>query len=309
MATALVPVSREASPLSDPSTWQVVLVDPRRHVVLYNRTQNSFTVHSTRRTNRGNAVGYLTDTSSSIHSDEDDDDDEIFFNDAVDDDEIEEITTERADERTLRGRAPHAANQRRVRANIAGTLGSSASTTTCPLCGHVSVKRNLRKSRHVSAMSSDNDSSSAAGSGVGTPTQQHRSLPLVANQKHYFNLLSEASSRANTPTTTRSSSRRQRRFSQHGSGSDHDIDEDEDHIREPDTTLDSKTTLNTGYYATFFQEVRLLGRGGAGSVHHVVHVLNGEKLGTFAVKKGERFWHGSKRERCSSSACACLQLP
>lgn len=271
MAAALVPVSRATSPISDPSTWQVVLVDPSRHVVLYNKAQNSFTVHSTRI--RTSAVGYLTDSIV------DDSDDEGSFvsrkfereeDGDEDDDEIEEIVTERGESQTA---APHHDLRRsRPISETSATRddASNSHLTTCPLCGHVSVRRSSRGRRHRSggtASASRFETSRSMG-GYDTPTQS-KPLPLIATEKHYFNLLSEASSRANTPTTTRSGT---------PAGVDVDIS---------DTTLDSKSTLNTGYYATFFQEVRLLGRGGAGSVHHVVHVLNGEKLGTFAVKKGE----------------------
>ncbi|KDN38568.1 kinase-like protein [Tilletiaria anomala UBC 951] len=40
-----------------------------------------------------------------------------------------------------------------------------------------------------------------------------------------------------------------------------------------------------GYYNKFFIELRKLGRGGSGQVYLCQHVLNGNKLGTYAVKK------------------------
>lgn len=140
------------------------------------------------------------------------------------------------------------------------------SSRYCPLCGH-----------SLATSSSSTSSTSSAAVTVNTPTvvrrsQQHR-LPLTstAAETVYFNLLSD--SLANTPTTTRSG---------HSTAS---ANEEHAASEERDTKLDSKTTLNTGYFASFFREIRLLGRGGAGSVHHVVHVLNGERLGSFAVKK------------------------
>lgn len=45
-------------------------------------------------------------------------------------------------------------------------------------------------------------------------------------------------------------------------------------------------TLCDGYYAQYFDEVQLLGRGGQGAVYLAAHVLNGERLGMYAVKKG-----------------------
>jgi hypothetical protein len=95
-----------------------------------------------------------------------------------------------------------------------------------------------------------------------------RRLPLTKDS-NYFNLLSEANSLANTPRTTGAGGQ------QAGAGG-----------KEGEPALD-KTTLNSGYFGTFFEEIQLLGRGGAGSVHLVRHVLNGEQLGLYACKKGE----------------------
>lgn len=47
----------------------------------------------------------------------------------------------------------------------------------------------------------------------------------------------------------------------------------------------NKSNLNQGYYSTFFIQQQKLGRGYRGSVFKCVHVLNGESLGEFAVKK------------------------
>lgn len=45
------------------------------------------------------------------------------------------------------------------------------------------------------------------------------------------------------------------------------------------------TQLNEGYYSTFFRVLKKLGRGGSGTVELVEHVLDGETLGVYAVKK------------------------
>jgi len=47
----------------------------------------------------------------------------------------------------------------------------------------------------------------------------------------------------------------------------------------------AKASMNEGYYQRFFEELRMLGRGGFGSVHLCRHVLDGEDLGYYAVKK------------------------
>lgn len=44
-------------------------------------------------------------------------------------------------------------------------------------------------------------------------------------------------------------------------------------------------TINQGYYERFFKEEKLLGRGARGTVHLTTHILQGEMLGMFAVKK------------------------
>lgn len=92
---------------------------------------------------------------------------------------------------------------------------------------------------------------------------QPRRLPISKNAS-YFNLLSEANSRTNSPRTTRTTP------TPSTSG----------------TPLD-KATLNSGYFASFFIKVKQLGRGGNGVVELVQHVLNGEKLGLYACKKSE----------------------
>lgn len=56
-------------------------------------------------------------------------------------------------------------------------------------------------------------------------------------------------------------------------------------VNQPEEELNA-TTLCDGYYAQYFDEVQLLGRGGQGAVYLAAHVLNGERLGMYAVKKG-----------------------
>ncbi|GAA5900024.1 protein kinase IKS1 [Sporobolomyces salmoneus] len=108
------------------------------------------------------------------------------------------------------------------------------------------------------------------------PTPRQRVLPLPSSDPNqnetalrripsYFQLLSHANSRANTPTTTR----QPRSFG------------------EPDREghpLDH-TQFNEGYFAKFFEEIQVLGRGGQGVVYLVRHLLNGEALGLYACKK------------------------
>lgn len=66
-------------------------------------------------------------------------------------------------------------------------------------------------------------------------------------------------------------------------------------LQQQNLLLDDKTneyhhhipsnTMNQGYYQRFFVEGELLGRGARGTVHLTSHVLQGEELGKFAIKK------------------------
>lgn len=113
------------------------------------------------------------------------------------------------------------------------------------------------------------------------PTPRQRILPLPSSDPDhfetslrrvpsYFQLLSEANSLANTPTTTRQSQRTSSGKSPSRSG----------------PPLD-QTQFNEGYFAKFFEEIQLLGKGGQGVVYLVRHLLNGEALGLYACKKSK----------------------
>lgn len=149
--------------------------------------------------------------------------------------------------------APSPHRQRhRQRLNSGRRLGPAA---TCPLC------RRPFKSRH------------AAYGYAQAPVYRPAPAALPPTKDgEYFSLLSEANSLANTPRTTATS-----HPDEHTTGQQ---DQDEEPL------LDE--TLNTGYFDTFFRELELLGRGGGGSVLKVQHVMQGEKLGVYALKKGER---------------------
>lgn len=60
----------------------------------------------------------------------------------------------------------------------------------------------------------------------------------------------------------------------------------DDLLNSPQTDSSNEENLSaTGYYARFFQEVRKLGMGAEGSVYLAVHHIDGDTLGTYAVKK------------------------
>lgn len=87
-----------------------------------------------------------------------------------------------------------------------------------------------------------------------------RRIPLgsAVKESSYFIMLS----RASTPQPTRSTTP----------------------VENCSTPLD-RSSLNTGYFATYFKVLEKLGQGGNGAVHLVRHTLNGEALGLYAVKR------------------------
>ena len=129
----------------------------------------------------------------------------------------------------------------------------------CPLC---------RQTLPEPKSHSGNDKSTA-----NRPTAQPFSLPrrMIATTKDssYFTLLSEANSRATTPRPTRTSS---------------PLNSTPTSASNP--ALDS-STINSGYFQTFFRVLEKLGQGGNGVVHLVRHVLNGEGLGLYACKRSQ----------------------
>ncbi|GAA5821418.1 hypothetical protein JCM10212_002337 [Sporobolomyces blumeae] len=104
---------------------------------------------------------------------------------------------------------------------------------------------------------------------------------VVARVPSYFQLLSEANSLANTPTPTgRTAASYDGRTGTDGRSADA-----ADAARASHESPLNHSQLNEGYYAKFFEQVQLLGKGGQGSVYLVRHVLNGEALGLYACKK------------------------
>ncbi|GAA5903945.1 hypothetical protein JCM8208_001735 [Rhodotorula glutinis] len=95
----------------------------------------------------------------------------------------------------------------------------------------------------------------------------------------YFDLLSEVNSRATTPSSTGARAR----ALPTPTGA-HETETGAGTAAGRDGRLD-EGQMNEGYFARFFEELQLLGKGGQGSVYLVRHVLNGEALGLYACKK------------------------
>jgi hypothetical protein len=94
-----------------------------------------------------------------------------------------------------------------------------------------------------------------------------KTRPRTQKDVRYFALLSHANSRDSSPLNTSK------------------VAESFDKIGEDIGPKLKSSTLNTGYFSAFFEEMRILGKGGNGTVYLVRHVLNGERLGLYACKK------------------------
>ncbi|GAA5849601.1 hypothetical protein JCM9279_007285 [Rhodotorula babjevae] len=97
----------------------------------------------------------------------------------------------------------------------------------------------------------------------------------------YFDLLSEVNSCATTPSSTGARARALPTPRPPGA---HEPASGAGAAAARDGRLD-EGQMNEGYFARFFEELQLLGKGGQGSVYLVRHVLNGEALGLYACKK------------------------
>ncbi|KAM0791014.1 hypothetical protein ACM66B_004313 [Microbotryomycetes sp. NB124-2] len=198
---------------------------------------------------RSFAVSRPTTTSGVPLLDDNEDDDEVRFEQLA----SPRTTPTRRTNSGSRGRAG-------VGPNV-GLASSSAHSRSavCPLCRQQVAHQAPRQRTLV-------PQGAAPALGTGSDAV-HRAALLAATrttESRYFALLDEANSRSNTPTTTRDS--------HNNSQNAHE-----------QPLLDE--TLNTGYLRSFFQELGTLGRGGSGSVVKVQHVMQGEKLGVYALKK------------------------
>ncbi|GAA5936987.1 hypothetical protein JCM10213_000159 [Rhodosporidiobolus nylandii] len=238
---------------TDSSSWQVVLVGPERKVVLYEPRRNRFAVASSSvrpPSTRTPSEAYIEDTDSSTIA--------------------RELTRNGGSARETPPPAPSPSSAQTTR----------APASLCPLCyqpiphSRSPGRRATSPPRHAplplppsspfAAVDSDEEGSGDEWWGRG---RGRTASSTKAKDGSYFELLSEANSRVNSPATTR-------RGLEGGA--------------EAPGTADpalGEGQMNQGYTAKFFEEVQLLGRGGQGTVYLVRHVLNGEALGLYALKK------------------------
>ncbi|GAA5953470.1 hypothetical protein JCM21900_005675 [Sporobolomyces salmonicolor] len=254
-AAALMPSS---PPDDSHADWQVVLAKPsQRKVVLYHPTSNSLAVSSTatpsRPTSRRRRLG----------------------KERVGGDLGGELGGQ-STPRALASDVDEVASHSPLRgSSVSSTTSTTAAVSNppslCPFC-YQSLRPRARSPilrPHCLPLqsSSDEEADDALVRPSGSQAVASRALNKDSS---YFELLSEASSLTNTPMSTGRTSRVE--------------DAREGWSATPEPALD-QAQLNEGYFAKFFEEVQLLGRGGQGAVYLVRHVLNGEGLGLYACKK------------------------
>ena len=98
---------------------------------------------------------------------------------------------------------------------------------------------------------------------------------------NYFRLLAQASSVPGSRAPTRPSSPTRLDFSESASST---RSATPDAPAEPPEPLQQGVQVE-GYYSRFFYEIKQLGRGARGTVFLCQHVLNGNRLGKYAIKK------------------------
>lgn len=156
------------------------------------------------------------------------------------------------------------------------TSSGGNSPQFCPLC----LQPTTRRSSNI------NGKQSRAGR---SRSASRRKNPTSRNTSSYFALLSEANSRANTPRTTRTGGT----------------------TTEGDGVPLDESTYNSGYFSSFFVDIKQLGKGASGTVRLVRHMLNGEELGYVSLSTGEDEANADTTDDCSLYAVktsACLMF-
>ncbi|GAA5985992.1 hypothetical protein JCM11641_004893 [Rhodosporidiobolus odoratus] len=247
-------------PPDDHTDWQVVLVDPStRRVVLHDPRQNRFAV----RPGSHPSQRLLEDRESQDTRDNG----------------LEEFRSNGDQRRLGEDSSPLSP------ADLSPTSSQSVTPpgSTCPLCRQsLSPTSNLHKRHRPTGQpflplppssTFETPSASAAESDDGSTESSQRKSWRNGRRagKHgaYFELLSEVNSLANSPSTTAGHTRSL--ASEGGSAAE--------------AEGLGAGQMNEGYCEKFFEEVQLLGKGGQGTVYLVRHVLNGEGLGLYALKK------------------------
>ncbi|SGZ24026.1 BQ5605_C023g09684 [Microbotryum silenes-dioicae] len=253
------PEPADGTDVDDHRSWQVVLVTPQKKLVIYNTHRNSLHVASTRQ------WAEAPDDAETVVWD-DEEGVEHFHRTDDDEDDVEESGQARA--------KPTLTTTRKTTRSRSFKIG-----TVCPLCHRLFTSDPRGKRDDLGRANATTASGAQFRFGQHHATEPR--LDLIQGRdarknSSYFALLSHANSRTNSPrVTAASASARAEQADQQSGGS-----------ATPDGTERlQNSTLNTGYFESFFEPLQLLGKGGAGSVWLVRHVLNGEALGLYACKK------------------------
>ncbi|KDE08169.1 IKS protein kinase [Microbotryum lychnidis-dioicae p1A1 Lamole] len=253
------PEPADGTDVDDHRSWQVVLVTPQKKLVIYNTHRNSLHVASTRQ------WAEAPDDAETVVWD-DEEGVEHFHRTDDDEDDVEESGQVRA--------KPTLTTTRKTTRSRSSKIG-----TVCPLCHRLFTSDPRGKRDDLGRANATTASGAQFRFGQHHATEPR--LDLIQGRdarknSSYFALLSHANSRTNSPrVTAASASARAEQADQQSGGS-----------ATPDGTERlQNSTLNTGYFESFFEPLQLLGKGGAGSVWLVRHVLNGEALGLYACKK------------------------
>ncbi|CDR35554.1 RHTO0S01e01904g1_1 [Rhodotorula toruloides] len=277
MAQPVLPAPQTA--LQDPATsWQVVLVDPsKRKVVLYSPHLRRLAVSETppgsplatppRRGRFGRSGGrsWASVSTGSIGSDGE----------------------ERAGRAVSPLREPASPSLSTVSDATDDVRITGPPPSHCPLCYQPlpppAQRRRPSPSSHETtrtrhfpllpppASSTSTDDSRQGEDGLVT-TQLTNVRDVREVDSNWWGMLSEASSLVATPMSTAS-----RALPSDDEGDSASGQSGAEHL--------DQSQMNEGYFARFFEEVQLLGKGGQGAVYLVRHVLNGEALGLYACKK------------------------
>ncbi|SCV69619.1 BQ2448_2639 [Microbotryum intermedium] len=243
----------------DHRSWQVVLVTAQKKLVIYNPNRNSLHVASTRQW--AHELDDAGDDETVIWDDEEG----VEHIHRPDDDDMEETGQQ--------DRATPTMTTRKTARSRSFNIG-----TVCPLCHRPFTSDPRGKRDDLSRASAATPSGAQFRFGQHHATEPRFDLIQGRNARKdssYFALLSHATSRTNSPRVTAASASVRAELAQQSGGS-----------ATPDGTEGlQSSTLNTGYFESFFETLQLLGKGGAGSVWLVRHVLNGEALGLYACKK------------------------
>ncbi|WVQ97792.1 hypothetical protein IAU59_004906 [Kwoniella sp. CBS 9459] len=172
-------------------------------------------------------------------------------------------------------------NDSRLRILSSPPIESITTTPHCPYCSQPLPSGHPHTAPLYSDQENDNDferNQPGINDDIGLPPN---------SQRKYFRILEQAHEGSRPPSPSPSTPRRRHQTpsvsgqeeEEHAYGSGRRVDEADD------DELDESDFPARGYYDRFFREEKKLGMGAEGSVFLATHVIGGNVLGTYAVKK------------------------